>query len=266
MLKIDSVRNLYNDRKIITGLAKEDFHKRFVGSYFGVLWLFVQPIVTVLIYVCVFQLGFKAQPPSATNVPYVLWLIPGIVPWFYFNEAVNMGTNVLYEYSYLVKKVVFRVNSLPIIKNLSCLLVHMIFWLIMMIVFLIYGCMPSIYWIQTFYYTACLFVLISAITMLTSCINVFFKDTAQIVNIALQFGMWVTPIMWSYTMLKDKAWILQLNPVYYITEGYRDCMINNTWFWEKPQLTIYYWVITLLLLWFGNRCFKKLKPHFADVL
>lgn len=266
MQLINTIKDVFGKRKIVMSLAQEDFHKRFVGSYFGVFWMFVQPIVTVVIYYCVFQLGFKSSPPSGTNAPYVLWLIPGIVPWFYINEAINMGTSVLYDYNYLVKKVVFKISILPVIKNVSCLFVHLIFWLIMVAVFLLYGYVPTICWLQTLYYTFCAFVFILAVTMFTSAINAFFKDMAQLVNIILQFGMWITPIMWSYTMMGDKAWILKINPVYYITEGYRDCLLNNVWFWQKPAITVYFWIVTIILLFAGTHIFKKLKPHFADVL
>lgn len=263
---LTSIKDVFSKKSIMMSLATEDFKKRFVGSYFGVFWMFVQPVVTVVIYYCVFQLGFKSAPPSGTSAPYVLWLIPGIVPWFYFNEAVNMGTSVLYDYNYLVKKVVFKISILPVIKDIACLFVHFIFWLIMIAVFLLFGYKPNIYWLQTIYYSFCAFMLILGLTMLTSAINVFFKDMGQIVNILLQFGMWITPIMWSYTMLGDKAWILKLNPFYYISEGYRDSMLNSVWFWQHGKLTIGFWVFTLLLLAFGTHLFKKMKPHFADVL
>ena len=71
-------RQIFEKKKMIVELAKADFRKRFVGSYFGVVWMFVQPIVTILIYFCIFQLGFKSTPP-VPDTPYVLWLVPGIV-------------------------------------------------------------------------------------------------------------------------------------------------------------------------------------------
>ncbi len=263
---VESVKSVLEKRKIITSLAMDDFKKRFVGSYFGIFWMFVQPVVTIFIYYCVFQLGFKSAPPSGINAPYVLWLIPGIVPWFYFNEAVNAGTSVLYDYSYLVKKVVFKITILPIIKNLSCFFVHIIFWFIMMVVFILFGYMPTIYWVQTLYYSFCAFVLVIGLTMMTSAINVFFKDMGQIVNIFLQFGMWITPIMWSYTMMGANSGILKINPFFYISEGYRDSMLNGVWFWQRPKMTIYFWLVTLVILLIGTKVFKKMKPHFADVL
>lgn len=127
---ISLAKDIVKKRRLIGELAKADFKKRFVGSYFGIVWMFIQPIVTVAIYYFVFGVGFRSGDPIE-GVPYVLWLVPGIVPWFFFSEALNTGTNCLQEYSYLVKKVVFRVEILPIIKMMSCLMVHLIFVLIM---------------------------------------------------------------------------------------------------------------------------------------
>ena len=101
---ISLIREILKSRGIIWDLAKADFKKRFVGSYFGIAWMFVQPVVTVLIYFLIFQMGFKSEPP-VPGVPYVVWLVPGIVPWFFFAETINLGTAVLSEYNYLVKKV-----------------------------------------------------------------------------------------------------------------------------------------------------------------
>lgn len=255
-------------RKLIWDLAKADFKKKFVGSYFGIMWMFVQPIVTVLIYFCVFQLGFRNSPP--VDAPYVLWLIPGIVPWFYFNETLNAGTNCLYEYHYLVKKVVFRVEILPIIKLISCFFVHMIFAVIMLAVFLLFGWRPAFSWIQILYYTCSLSMLSLAMTYFTSSINVFFKDMAQIVSIFLQFGMWMTPIMWTPEMFPNApGWlsqVLKINPVYYVVTGYRDSMLTGAAFWQRPTLTVYFWGVTFLLFLAGLRVFKNLRPHFSDVL
>ena len=131
-------KDLQKNRKLIWELAKADFKKRFVGSYFGIVWMFVQPVVTVFIYFAIFQMGFKSVPP-VPGAPYVLWLVPGIVPWFYFAEAMNTGTSCLQEYDYLVKKVVFNVQILPVIKLISCLIVHGIFVLIMIGMYFCFG-------------------------------------------------------------------------------------------------------------------------------
>lgn len=266
---VSLMKEIIKKRKLIWDLAKADFKKRFVGSYFGVVWMFVQPIVTVLIYFFIFDLGFK-NPPPITGISYVAWLVPGIVPWFFYSEALNSVTNCLQEYHYLVKKVVFQVEILPVIKLISCLIVHSFFIIIMLVVLLCYGRMPMVTWIQILYYTFAASMLALAFGFLTSAVNVFFKDMAQIVSICLQFGMWLTPIMYDEKMFTQKApWaitVLKLNPFYYVVAGYRDSMLTGNWFWERPTLTVYFWVVTAVVGMIGLKVFKRLRPHFSDVL
>ena len=263
------IKSTIEKRNLIIDLAKSDFKRRFVGSYFGVAWMFVQPMVTVLIYFLVFQMGFKSTPPIP-DTPYVLWLIPAIVPWFYFSEILTTGTNCLKEYDYLVKKVVFNVEILPVIKLVSSAIVHVIFILIMIAMFLLQGRLPMLSWLQIAYYSFALSMYALAIVYICTAVNVFFKDMAQIVSIALQFGMWATPIMWSPDIFPQApAWIdkvLKVNPLYYIVVGYRDSMLQGNAFWQRPMLGLYFWAVTLSLFWLSIRIFNKLKVHFSDVL
>lgn len=254
---------------MILDLAKADFRKRFVGSYFGVIWMFVQPLVTIAIYALIFGWGFKSPPP-VPNVSYTLWLIPGIVPWFFFSESLNNITGILQEYSYLVKKVVFPVELLPIIKLVSCFLVHLCFVAMMILVYLISGIQPRISWIQICYYSFAASMLAVGVGYLTSAVNVFFKDMAQIVQICLQFGIWLAPIMYDELLFTGRApWVgtvLKLNPFYYIVAGYRDSMITGAGFWMRPTLSVYFWVVTLAVFYLGLKFFTKMRPHFSDVL
>ena len=108
---------LYHNRKLIFSLAKNDFKTKYAGSYLGIVWAFIQPVVTILVYWFVFSVGLKAG--TVSNYPFVLYLVSGIVPWFFFQDALNGGTNALLEYNYLVKKVVFKISILPILHCLS---------------------------------------------------------------------------------------------------------------------------------------------------
>ena len=260
---------LKEKRKMIADLAASDFKKRFAGSYFGVVWMFVNPVVTVLIFFFIFQLGMKSVPP-VPDTPYVIWLIPGLVPWFFINESISGITNCLNEYNYLVKKVVFPVELLPVIKVCSCFLVHACFLAIMFVVFLIGGVRPMVTWIQVLYYSFAAMVLSLGIGFLTSSINVFFKDMTQIVGICLQFGMWLAPIMyWDGMFTADHPWmgpVFKINPVYYIVTGYRDSMLTGNWFWERPLNTVYFWCVTIAVFYIGLKIFTRLRPHFSDVL
>ena len=186
---ISLFRELIGKRKLVTELAKADFRKRFVGSYFGIVWMFIQPMVTIAIYAFIFgEHGMKNAPP-VPGATYVIWLTPGIIPWFYFSEILNTGTNCLQEYHYLVKKVVFQVEMLPVIKLISCFLVHACFLIIMAGLYLIDGRMPSATWIQVLYYSFAASMLGLALTYFTSAVQVFFKDMAQIVGILAGVGI-----------------------------------------------------------------------------
>ena len=263
-------KEIIEKRKLIWDLGKADFRKRFVGSYFGIVWMFLQPLVTVLIYWFIFgEYGMKTTPPIP-DADYVIWLVPGLVPWFFYSEALNCITGCLQEYSYLVKKVVFKVEILPIIKLVSCLMVHAFFMLIMFLLYFAYREQVHVTWIQVLYYTFAAAVLAVGFGFLTSAVNVFFKDMSNIVGICLQFGIWMTPIMYDEQIFTNRApWVatvLKLNPFYYIVAGYRDSMLTGHWFWERPTMTLYYWAFTIIILLVGLKAFKRLRPHFSDVL
>lgn len=256
-------------RRMIYKLAKNDFKQKFAGSYLGIIWAFIQPIVTVLVYWFVFEVGFRAGQGNL-KVPFLLYLVAGIVPWFFFQDSLIGGTNSLLEYSYLVKKVVFNISVLPIVKMISALFVHIFFVFFITILYCLYGHYPDWYYLQLFYYSAGLFLLALGICYATSAVVIFFRDLSQVISIGLQIGVWMTPIMWiAEETLADHPvilGILKLNPVYYVVTGYRDAFIHKNWFWERPLWTLYFWCFTIGAFFFGTWVFKKLRVHFADVL
>ena len=118
-----------------------------------------------------------------------------------------------------------------------------------------------------FYYSFCELVLVLAISYVTCAVVVFFKDLQQIINIALQIGMWATPILWDISMLTDRMKpIFKLNPMVYIVNGYRSAIYEQEWFFEHFYSSTYFWIFTVTLFCIGSLIFKKLKVHFADVL
>ena len=259
-------QELYQSRHLIWKLAKNDFKKRYAGSYLGAIWAMVQPVVTVALYYFVFEIVMKGASRTE-EAPFVLFLTAGLVPWFFFSEALNSGTNALREYDYLVKKVVFKISILPIIKIIAATFIHGFFILVLLIVAAIYGYYPTVYTIQIFYYSACLFLLVLAICYTTCAIVVFFKDLSQIISILLQIGMWATPILWDLNMLPS-GWqkVMKINPLVYIVNGYRSAIYGHEWFFMDFFSTVYFWMVTIVLFGIGTMIFKRLKVHFADVL
>ena len=261
---------LWQNRTLIWKLAKNDFKTRFAGSYLGIFWAFVQPVITIVLYWFVFAVALPqraAAVKGGIEIPYILWLIAGIVPWFFFSEALGSGAGSLLEYNFLVKKVVFKISILPIIKIVSALFVHVFFVAFVLILYSCYGLYPDVYTLQIVYYSFCMFVFVLGISYITCSVMVFFRDLGQIINIALQVGIWATPILWNIDTLNPKwHWVFKLNPMFYIVQGYRDSLIDKRWFFEKPVLTAYFWILTLIVFVLGAYIFRRLKVHFADVL
>ncbi|MCH5258114.1 MAG: ABC transporter permease [Lachnospiraceae bacterium] len=259
---------LFQSRKLIWKLAKNDFKKRYAGSYLGIVWAMAQPVVTVLMYWIVFDRVFGTDRAIGVEVPYVLYLTAGLVPWFYFSEAVTQGTMALIEYNYLVKKVVFNISILPIIKVIAATFIHIFFVVVLLVVSIGYGYYPSIYTIQIVYYSFCMFFLVLGMSYMTCALVVFFRDLQQIINIVLQIGMWATPILWDITRLNtdNMKTLFKLNPLVYIVNGYRSAIYEEVWFWEHFYSSTYFWIFTISLFCIGTLVFRRLRVHFADVL
>lgn len=259
-------KHLIVSKELIFALAKNDFKEQFLGSYLGLLWAVLRPMLFMLIVWFIFSIGFKGHLKNG-EVPFFLYLMCGYIPWFFFSDAVSGGMNSVIANKYLVKKVNFRVSILPMIKIFSVLFLHLIFIGILVVVFLLYGYSPSIYWIQLPFYTLSMFLLVLGISWLTSALRVFMKDIVQIISVILQLGFWITPIFWSIKALPQKyMYVMKLNPMVYIIEGYRNCFIYHEWFWNNYTYTPYFLIITLCFLLFGAVVFKRLRPHFGDVL
>lgn len=261
---------LFHSRKLIKRLAVNDFKKRYAGSYMGIVWALAQPVVTVCMYYIVFDRVFQSRAQAVSDgvtVPYVLFLTAGLVPWFFFSEALTNGTTSLLEYNYLVKKVLFKISILPIIKIIAAMFIHIFFTCVLMIIACVYGYYPSIYWLQLIYYIGCEFILVLSLSYATSAIVVFFRDLLQIISIGLQLFQWATPILWNIDIVPDKyKWIVKLNPMSYIVEGFRNSIYGESWFFEHFYSSTYFWIFVVATFCIGTLIFKRSKSHFADVL
>ena len=260
---------IYQNRKLAMTLAKNDFKTKYAGSYLGIIWAFIQPVVTILVYWYVFSVGLKAG--NVGDFPYVLFIVVGIIPWFFFADALNGGTNALTDYNYLVKKVVFNIDILPFVKVISAFIVHLFFMGFTIVLCTCLGYPPTFYALQLPYYIICNIVFVLGLSYLSSAIVVFFKDLGQFINIfVLQVGVWLTPIMWNADAILSPFALkmFKLNPMYYVVCGFRDSLLYKKWIWQGDTLlwTFYFWIITVLVFGLGTKIFRRLKMHFADVL
>lgn len=251
--------------KLIFELGKNDFKKRTAGSYLGKVWAFIQPMTTICVMWFVFSVGFKSPPVE--GVPFIVWLSAGMIPWFFFSEALSTSTNSLIEYSFMLKQMSFRGSVLPIIKIISSSFIHFFLLVLLLIIYLLNGLKIDWYLLQVIYYYICMIYLILGMGWLFSSIRPFLSDIGEIIGVGIQLGFWFTPIFWNIELVPLKyQFILKLNPMFYIIQGYRDSVIYKIGVWHRPTTTIVFFLISTLILSMGILTFKKLRPHFNDVL
>lgn len=259
------LNSLVKQRQLVWTFAKNDIKSRYLGSSLGAVWIFVLPLINLFIIWFAFEHGLKTG--NQGGVPFILWLITGMFPWTFFADAIASATNSIAEKSFLVKKVLFNVELLPFIKIVASSVLFCFLSGVMVVFFLLYRVFPDRYWMQIPYFMVCIFSLVMSLSWLTSAIVVFYKDLGQLIAVGLQIGFWVTPIFWSSEKLPaNLQFVTFLNPVNYVVSGYRDSFINKAWFWENPWQTLYFWSFVLFFSTLGLAVFKKLRPHFADVL
>lgn len=259
------MNRIRNDIAFLWQFSLDDFRGKYAGSLVGASWAILQPLSTIILYWFVFQIGFRSQP--VTNVPFILWLVSGLLPWLFFSDAIANATPALADYAYLVKKIKFNLHILPLVKITSGMLVHLLLMFFVIVMFAVYGILPDFYYLQILFYLVYMLVVLTGICYLTATLFVFFKDVIQVVSILLQIGFWTTPIVWSIDIMDEGIQnLIRCTPFYYMVNGYRDAFVNKVWFWNYGISNAYYWGIAAAILLIGLIVFAKCREHFADVL
>lgn len=259
------VLDLIKSRGLILELAKRDYKQQNQGSYLGMVWNYLQPLLFITVLYSVFTLGFRSG--EAEDMPFSIYLVSGMVCWLYFSANLSSIGSVIRSYSFLVKKVDFRLSVLPIVRLLSSFPSHFFLLLVALALAAYQGIFPGWHTLQFIYYFFCMVILLLGLGWFTASTSIFVKDVSNVVSVITQFGFWLTPIFWQIENMPDKIqWILKLNPAYYLVTGYRDAITGAHYFWQRPEESLLFWSVTLLFLVLGAAVFKKLKPHFAEVI
>ncbi len=263
---MEFIREIVKNRKLIFQLGKNDFKNKFANTSLGAIWGFVQPFIFILTYAIVFQFIIKTGYTS--DVPYVVWFIPGIAMWMFTNESILSASGSIRAYSYLVKKVIFPVDIIPLITLVSSSFVNLFLIVISIIICVFMGYLPNILLLLYILISAYCFII--SFTRLTSAISTLVPDFLQLLNVLMQLLFWFSPIIWNLGMISDYeilGKIMKCNPITYLIEGIRACYTDSSFLVHFGWgYTIVFWVIVLILFLWGNNIFKRAKKDFPDVL
>ncbi|MCM8776512.1 MAG: ABC transporter permease [Candidatus Omnitrophica bacterium] len=252
-------------RAVIGLMALRTIQYRYAGTLAGMAWSFLQPLMMILVYWLVFSVGFKLQP--AQNIPFIVMFLCGLIPWAMFHETLTANVQAITGNPHLVKKTVFPTEILPVVNLAASFISHGIM-LVILAVILIWNRIPfSWHNLQFLYYLLALSIFSLGLSWFLSALNVFYRDTSQILSVLLNLWFWLTPVVWMSDLLPAHLRpFIQLNPIYYIIEGYRSSFIYHEPFWHHGGLGLYFWGVSSLALIAGGMIFRRLKPEFADEL
>lgn len=254
-------------KKQIIKLAKYELIKKYRGSVLGWTWAIIKPVMTIFTYWFTFAIGLRMSK-EMFNFPYFLWLIAGIIPWFYINDMLSDASNSMRKYSYLVNKMKFPLSIIPTFVSVSKIYIHMCLLIVMISIFLLYGGKVDMYILQLPFYLIMMFIFFTAFSLLTSILSAISKDFNNMIKSLSHMLFWLSGVIWDVSLL-DIQWlqkILYFNPITYIVNGYRNCFIKKVWFFEEPVQLLVFVCITTLIILLAIGIYKKNKKDIPDII
>lgn len=253
-------KNLYNYRELLKTSVKKEIRGKYKNSFLGVLWSFLNPLLQILVYAIVFPLILKNNEKN-----YVIFLCCGLIPWTFFSTAITRAAFTMIENGNIIKKVYFPREILPISIVTSEAINFLISTLIIIAFVLVYGVgitgfilyYPIIFIVQ--------YILILGISFIVSSITVYIRDLQHLIGVALQLLFYATPIVYNANTIPENfKWILNLNPMTYVINAYRDIFYNQVAPDVKSLLIVAGIMIAICIV--GYMIFNKLQKGFAEEL
>lgn len=265
-LPVQSIIQLWRQRNILLLLVGRDVSNRYKGSLLGRLWPLLHPLGQLLIYSFVFSLVLKIKfGESASTSNFAIYFMTGMIPWSIFAESVSRATTVILENPNFVTKVVFPTEILPLVNLFSALCTQFLAFTILLAAVVIFGggIHSSILWLPL--PIACLILFSGGISWILASLGVFVRDTRHFVSLALQAGMYATPILYpSSSVPSEYQWVLTINPLSGIIDDCRRVLLEgHSPDWSRMAV---YSTCSILICCLGFLFFMKTKKSFADVM
>ncbi|MDX2165674.1 MAG: ABC transporter permease [Deltaproteobacteria bacterium] len=226
-----ALRAVWQYRGFVAGLVRREFAARYLQSVLGAAWALLTPLATIAIYTLVFANVMGARMPGTEDrFAYSVFLCAGLLPWNYFSEVVLRGLNVFLEYAPLLKKVSFPRSVLPVALLCTATLNFAIIFGLFLVVLIGLGRFPGWAVLAFVPLLALQQALALGLGVLLGVLNVFFRDVGQAVGVLLQFWFWLTPIVYSASVLPQRArgW-LALNPLTALVDAYQQILLTGAW-------------------------------------
>jgi len=267
----EQIKSFYLVRRLSVYEMKSANH----NTYLGILWEIINPMIQIAIYWFVFGYGIFLSTGRADVemngefISYFPWMLSGMVLWFFVNQAIPQGSKSIYSRIKMISKMSFPMSVVPTFVIFAKLYQHLMLLAVVLFIFQFLGYPINIYYLQLPYVIIATVVFLVALSLITSTISTIIRDFQMLLQSVVRVLIYLSPFLWPPYNLQPEIiqTIMKLNPIYYLTEGYRASILGLSWYpIEHWEYTLYFWGITLILLFFGSVLHVKFRDRFVDFL
>ncbi len=272
----DFISILSVHRRLIFEMAKREITDRFAGAYLGTLWSIAHPMITMAVYVAVFMFIFRGKVPDP-NTPeniyslnFTIHMISAYLVWMAFTDVLLKSSSCVIGHKALAKQIIFPLEVLPIKSVLASLLPQFIGTIFLLCYTLI--AFHTLPWTWIFWpiLLVCEVCFLCGIAFFVSAVGVYIRDLKEVLSVITLVGFYLSPILYSELAMPSEQigrWlkpIMLCNPAAYYIWPFRDACFHGGF--VHPVAWIVFPIISILMLVFGYRVFRRLKPQFGNAL
>jgi lipopolysaccharide transport system permease protein len=257
-------KDLWRYRELFAILAWRDISVRYKQTVIGVAWALIRPFLTMVVFTVIF--GRLAKLPTEGDAPYAVLVFAGMLPWQFFSTALSSCSESLISNANLLTKVYFPRLILPVAAVITSFVDFLISFLILAVLMFWYQWWPTWRLLTLPLWVALAFAASMGAGLWLASLNVQYRDFRYVVPFLVQFGLYVSPVGFSSSIVPESWQLLYaLNPMVGVIEGFRwaiigqRALINPLGFWLSMAI-----VVVLLLT--GIRQFRRMEKLFADVV
>ena len=254
----------------IARLSKFELVKKSRGAVLSWAWFFIKPAMYIFCFWFALEVGLRVGNSSGADgaPPYLLWLCAGLIPWFFMQDMISTGCDVLHRYTYLVNKIKFPLSGISTIYTGAQMLIELMLVAVLFVIYFAYGQPLDIYLLQVPILLVLMFLFWDVFSIMLSQLSAISKDVA---NLMKALG---TPIFWLSGVIFniDKVnvdfiqAIMDYNPVTFFVRSFRAAFYDKTWFWENTSATIGFAIVFVVTVVVMVLVYKRFNEEVADVL
>ncbi len=257
--------DLYRYRELFYILSWRDLKVRYKQTVVGVLWAFLRPLLTMIVFTIVFGKLAKMQPEG--DVPYAIMVFAAMLPWQFFSNALTEASNSLIGNANLLSKVYFPRLIVPASSVITSFVDFLISFVLLLVLMAYYQYMPT--WKILFLpiYIALSFLTAFGLGLYLTALNVKYRDFRYIIPFIVQFGLYISPVGFSSSVIPEQ-WktLYYLNPMVSIIDGFRWCIIRDSTTDPLSIYALFSVLMSVVILLIAIRQFRKMEKTFADLI